>query len=138
MPYRSAFHSNTLPAISSTPNGLPPAGKLPTGAVDTQPSSISYIAFGLTFKSKSCDILFRTGFCTPRHSAPHAFSRLALGSWSPHGYIRPSLPRAAYSHSASVGNRFPAHVQYATAWFQSTQLIGWSGRLLALQELLHS
>jgi len=31
----------------------------------------------------------------------------------PHGYMRPSGPRAAFSHSASLGNRLPAQVQYA-------------------------
>ena len=34
---------------------------------------------------------------------------------SPHGKIRLSVPRAARSHSTSVGSRFPAHSQYATA-----------------------
>ena len=34
-------------------------------------------------------------------------------------------PRAAYSHSASLGNRPPAHAQNATACSQSTQFKGW-------------
>jgi hypothetical protein len=42
----------------------------------------------------------------------------------PHGYFRPSVLRAAFSHSASVGSRFPAQPQYATSCSQATQLIG--------------
>jgi hypothetical protein len=34
---------------------------------------------------------------------------------SPHGKIRPSTPRAAFSHSTSVGKRLPAHRQYVSA-----------------------
>ncbi len=48
------------------------------------------------------------------------------GAPFPHGYSRPSVPRAPYSHSSSVGSLHPFHAQYAVAWFQSTQLIGWS------------
>jgi hypothetical protein len=29
----------------------------------------------------------------------------------PHGYFRPSAPRAAFSHSASAGSTSPAHAQ---------------------------
>ena len=50
------------------------------------------------------------------------------GGASPHGYSRPSVPAAARCHSASVGRRAPRDAQNATAWFQSTQLIGWSPR----------
>src|SRR5437016_418112 len=46
---------------------------------------------------------------------------------SPLGYSRPSTPRAAFSHSASVGNRWPAHWQYALASCQVTPTTGWVG-----------
>ena len=42
----------------------------------------------------------------------------------PHGNRRPSSPRAAFSHSASVGNRLPAHAQYAAASCQLTCVTG--------------
>src|SRR5262245_61513343 len=47
---------------------------------------------------------------------------------SPHGYLRPSVPRAAFSHSCGVGKRLPAQRQYASARYQSIQLAGWLGR----------
>jgi hypothetical protein len=37
------------------------------------------------------------------------------GGSLPQGYARPSLPRAAYSHSASVGSRLFLNAQYAVA-----------------------
>src|SRR4030095_738872 len=46
---------------------------------------------------------------TPR--IPHASSRHS----SPHGYLRPSVPRAGLSHSASLGIRAPAYAAYAFA-----------------------
>ena len=39
----------------------------------------------------------------------------SVGFASPHTNGRPSTPRAANSHSASVGNRLPAKRQYASA-----------------------
>mmetsp|Transcript_18150 Transcript_18150/g.50468 ORF Transcript_18150/g.50468 Transcript_18150/m.50468 type:complete len:228 (+) Transcript_18150:520-1203(+) len=48
---------------------------------------------------------------------------------SPHGYsdcLR--WPRAAFSHSASVGKRRPAHLQYALASFQLMCTTGWSSQ----------
>src|SRR6185312_6073153 len=36
-----------------------------------------------------------------------------------------SPPRAARSHSASVGRRLPAHLQWATASTQATWTTGW-------------
>src|ERR1700733_13962749 len=71
-------------------------------------------------------------------SSTHAASRPILGVlalvFAPflsrggltHGKRRPSGPRAAYSHSSSVGRRFPAHAQYVFACSQSTQLTGFS------------
>jgi len=45
---------------------------------------------------------------------------------SPHGYFRfPCPPRAAYSHSASVGSRPPDHSQNAFASSQFTLVTGW-------------
>src|SRR6266545_4540637 len=34
---------------------------------------------------------------------------------SPHGYLRASVPRAAFSHSASLGRRAPRNAAYASA-----------------------
>src|SRR5687767_13136591 len=42
----------------------------------------------------------------------------------PHGYRQPDVPRAANSHSSSVGNRFLAHCAYAVASYQSTPVTG--------------
>ena len=56
--------------------------------------------------------------CCPSTSSP-----------SPQGRRLPgSPPRAAYSHCASVGRRFPAQRQYAAASFQETCTTGWSRR----------
>jgi hypothetical protein len=47
----------------------------------------------------------------------------------PHGYVCcANPPRAANSHSASVGNRFPAHAAYAAASFHDTCVTGISIR----------
>src|SRR5262245_50058620 len=114
--------------MSRTPNGLAPSRKLPTGAVVGHPSSSSYSALrGVPSR-----------LAAARHSAPHALSRRALGAALPQGWMRPSLPRAAYSHSASVGSRPPLQAQYAAACPQSTQLIGWLGRSLPLHARLNS
>src|SRR5258708_36644166 len=68
----------------------------------------------------------RTPFFAPHstHSLPQALSRVLSGSSSPHGYLRPSDPRAANSHSASVGKRLPWYAQYLEDMDQSTQLMG--------------
>jgi hypothetical protein len=50
--------------------------------------------------------------------------------------MRPVPPPAASSHSASFGSRPLAHLQYAFACAQATQLIGWSWRSTLLP--LHS
>src|SRR3569833_2659735 len=42
----------------------------------------------------------------------------------PQGNSRPFSPRAAFSHSASVGRRCPRHVQKAFASFQLTPVTG--------------
>src|SRR5262249_8869271 len=75
-----------------------------------------------------------------RHSVPHAFSKLFPGLSLPQGYLRPSFPRAAYSHCASVGRYLSAHLQYRSACSQSTQLIGCRSLsvLSPLQNWLHS
>ena len=46
---------------------------------------------------------------------------LAAADWARADH---ELPRAAFSHSASVGNRLPAHLQYASASYQLTCMIG--------------
>ena len=45
---------------------------------------------------------------------------------SPQGYGRPSLPRAAASHSAPVGRRPPSQVQHASAASRVRPVAGWS------------
>src|SRR5215218_10280982 len=58
----------------------------------------------------------------------HCGRSSANGS-SPQTYFFPaSPPRAANSHSASVGSRLPAHWAYATASSQETWTTGWSSR----------
>src|SRR5690242_113232 len=46
--------------------------------------------------------------------------QLSTRASSPHGYARFSVPAAANSHSASVGNLRLAHLQYASASYQLT------------------
>ena len=58
---------------------------------------------------------------TPEKFAP--WSQL-IAAVRPHGNGRSSRPRAARSHSASVGRRPPAAAQYADASDHSKQLIG--------------
>ena len=76
------------------------------------------------------------------HGGPGAFpDRFAHvrehGGSSPQGNVRASVPRAASSHSSSVGSRLPSEAQYVLACSQSTQLIGWSSLVPApLQNLL--
>jgi len=64
-----------------------------------------------------------TGCTTIPHWSVLARSQLNSSSL-PHGNMRPSVPRAAFSHSASVGNRLPPHSQNATAWSQVMLLSG--------------
>jgi hypothetical protein len=59
--------------------------------------------------------------------ASHTFAFLP-SKLSPQGEISPSGPCVAYSHSASVGSRASAHVQYASASYQETRTTGWSSR----------
>src|SRR5947209_1971545 len=84
--------------MSNAPNGERPAPYVATGEVPAKPSS-----------------------------APSEFSMLAFGAASPHGNARSSSPRAAYSHSSSVGKRFDTHAQNECASFQSTQFAGCVG-----------
>src|SRR5438309_9135973 len=102
--------------MSRTPNGDAPRGYEPTGDVSAQPSLPVYIGF-LTSGVGSAAAY-------AAHSSPHAFKRCGFGGALPHGYFRPSLPRAAYSHSGSVGSRAPMNEQYEVACVKSTQLIG--------------
>src|SRR5438093_5928650 len=76
-----------------------------------------------------------TGKSPPLYGLPEdlpKFARAEVGSSLPQGYLRPSVPRAAFSHSASVGKRLPAHVQYARASSQDTYATGSSGSALVL------
>ena len=68
--------------------------------------------------------------CPPASDGRLAFAEVqALGSpgSSPHGYFRASVPRAARSHSASVGKRNPAQAQNAAASHQLTPTTGRDG-----------
>src|SRR5262249_19889580 len=60
--------------------------------------------------------------------------RLQTAASLPQGYVRPAVPRAANSHSASVGNRRPRNRQYASAAAAVMQFMGWSS---APRKLLH-
>src|SRR5215813_3450695 len=51
----------------------------------------------------------------------------------PHGKMRPSVPRAAFSHSASVGSRLPFQVQNWLACIQVTHTTGRFGYMLGAQ-----
>src|SRR5581483_6114589 len=91
----------------------PLAGNRPTGAVRGNPSSAVFLCGNSPWKMLH------------RHTPP------APGGSSPQTYgLRSSPPRAANSHSASVGSRFPAHLQYASASCQQTWTTGWSSRPL--------
>src|SRR5258708_23747427 len=50
--------------------------------------------------------------------------KFAGASWLPQGQVRPSVPRAAFSHSNSVGSLFPAQLQNASASGQPTPTTG--------------
>src|SRR5512142_1884261 len=91
--------------MSHAPYGLAPCGKLPTGALSaklsfTLPSFQLYVQF------------------------PSQELSLVASHTLPQGKVRPSVPRAAFSHSASVGSLLPAQVQYAVASFQVTRATG--------------
>ena len=88
------------------PSATRPAGRSPTGAVVGQPS--------LSVKSASSGGCRASG-PRPSHSAPQALRCFTEGAASPHGYLRPSEPRAANSHSASVGSRLPSALQKRSA-----------------------
>src|SRR5215217_6053632 len=100
-------YSQTLPIISTSPNSL--GGKVPTGEVPTQPSAPS-----LRYGNRPCQVL--------------AINRPLGMASSPHEYTEVAPPRAAYSHSASVGRRRPAQRAYASASGKATCTTGWSSR----------
>src|ERR1700689_5506888 len=100
LPYASkssATHSHTLPTLSKRPKGLLPSTVVATSNVPLR--------------------------APPVPSAPPVMAkRHECESVSPHGKVRPSLPRAAYSHSASVGRRLPSCLQNPSACSYVTQL----------------
>src|SRR5690606_35472150 len=101
---QSEHHSQTLPTTLYNP--YPLGWYAPTGAVPRYPSS-SVLWVGKV----PCQLLHR---CAPPDM-----------SSSPQGYLfctRP--PRPAYSHSASVGPRSPAHSAYAAASCHETWTTG--------------
>src|SRR5882672_5754269 len=79
--------------------------------------------------------------CTPYALTPCGYDPTGAVRWrlvwseldrpasqfSPQGYRRPSAPRAAFSHSASVGSRLPTKRQNASASHQDTPTTGWVG-----------
>src|SRR6478752_10455176 len=91
---RVVVHSHTLPIMSTSP--YPFGGNEPTGEVPGHPSAPS-----LRYGNLPCQVL--------AISWPSGFSS------SPHEYVPVAPARAAYSHSASVGRRRPAHRAYAAA-----------------------
>src|SRR5215218_10339860 len=83
-----------LPAMSMAPYGLAPLGYFPTGS-----GPVSELP------------MLMTPYSGPGFSLPH-------------GYQRPSVPRAAFSHIASVGSCLPAQFAYCCADFQVMLPIG--------------
>src|SRR5215469_5490599 len=105
--YQSAVHSQTLPIMSYRP--YPLAGNAPAGEVPSYPSSQAFWT-----GNSPCQVL-------AIHSPP------GLNS-SPQANSAPSSPpRAASSHSASVGTALPAQLAYAATSAQATCTTGWSG-----------
>ena len=105
---QSAHHSHTLPVMLCSPN--PFGGKASTGAVPAKPSAHGVAAGKVPWNTFI--------MCAPSGS-----------SSSPHGNTMPRRPpRAANSHSASVGRRVPLHAQNAWASFHDTWTTGWSSR----------
>src|SRR4030042_4567419 len=100
----SFTHSQTLPAISYNP--YPLGAYLPTG-------------------SEPMNLHFTPSSNLASFGAPLGASLGQNGAISPHGYACPSKPpRAAFSHSASVGRRAPRQVQNAVASSQLTFATG--------------
>src|SRR5262249_21517817 len=99
-----AVHSHTLPATSTSP--YPLGGKVPTGDVPAPLNRRSR-----SWGNAPCQVLVMT-LPRRRNSSPQAYV-----VWS-------SPPRAACSHSASVGNRLSAQSAYACASSQPTWTTG--------------
>ena len=101
---QSAHHSHTLPVMLCRPNPL--GGNSVTGQVPV-PTVGALLCRGKT----PCQTFIR---CSPPGS-----------SSAPHGNGFPlNPPRAAYSHSASVGSRSPAQAQYSCASDHDTWTTG--------------
>src|SRR6185369_16814124 len=64
----------------------------------------------------------------PAVQYPSVFANPFLHSF-PHGYSLPSVPRAAFSHSASLGRPKPCHSAKASASDQLTKTAGCSAFL---------
>src|SRR5207237_4501835 len=95
---KSLHHSQIFPDMSSTPNGLAPRGNDPTGALSAQPSSI-----WRSLQAKEV-------FLSAKLARSPRFSKL------PQGYLRPSVPLSAYSHSASVARRYFLRSRMLSHW----------------------
>src|SRR6185436_19691454 len=88
--YQSLVHSSTFPLRSRTPKTLAPCGCVPTRA------------------GRLPQLLW-----PPSLASVTAAAQLVVAP--PDGYRTADTPRAANSHSASRGRRFPANRQYASA-----------------------
>src|SRR5207253_10396028 len=97
-PKNSMHLAQPFPAISSIPNGLAPRGNEPTGALSAYPSSI--------WRSLQAKEVFLSA----------KLARSPRLSKLPQGYLRPSVPLAANSHSASVGSRYFLRSRVLSHW----------------------
>src|SRR5689334_18883314 len=106
--HTSLTHSQTLPAMSWQPYGLTPWGKLPTGSLPLEGEEVFGSRHDRPLVSPSRWLMFAS---PSRNSFPQ-------------GNTRPSVPRAAFSHSALVGRRRLAQRQKASASRLSTNVTG--------------
>src|SRR3954453_4850867 len=102
--YQSVVHSQTLPMMSCTP--YPFGGNAGTGGGRSNPSSFRFCR-----GNSPCQVL---AWCLPPgvNSSPQAYSAPS------------SPPRAANSHSASVGKSLPAQREYVSASANDTCTTG--------------
>src|SRR5581483_7134943 len=102
--------------MSSAPHGEAPSGKLPTGDVSGKPSECSRSQAPKAWRwSQTLALTPPTSNESMGHEESAKLQRLPGSHASPHGNFRPSAPRAARSHSASVGSASPTHSQKAVA-----------------------
>ena len=105
---QSVVHSQTFPAMSNRPK--PFGGKLPTGAVPAKPSASKFR------QGKGPCQVFAKWRPAGASSSPHTYSAAS------------SPPRAAHSHSASVGRVLPDQAAKAAASSKAIWTTGCSPR----------